>query len=532
MATDRVPSEVELKLEASSPEVLRHIAQLRMLDRFRLRPRRAVRLHSVYFDTRDLALARAGVALRVRRNGRAWEATAKWSGRVARSVHERPELTVALPGPPAAPFTLPDGPLRTELTAVVLGRRLAPILITDIRRLLRDLLPGEGTAAESLAEVALDTVELRGADGHAALPLYFEIEVERRAGRRRDLDDVGRALRQRFGLIPSRASKFARGLAELRGHVFDAPVVASIAAGDTVARAARTVAAAQLARVRMADPGTRLGHDTEAVHQQRVAIRRVRAALRTFAAGVPERLQATLRAELRWIGQELGAVRDIDVQLASLDWHARHLGPAAHHLQSFVHHLQQQRAGRRAALATTLDSRRYFRLLTALERFAASPPPRRVSAEAAQSVAAVGHRALKRAMRKLLERGNAVGELPAADKLHALRIRAKRVRYLLEALRPISGGPGRKLTRQMARLQDVLGRFNDAIVAAAAIRAFRDGPEATGDAAVRQALTALVDAELRRAGVAQSEFARAWRRFSGKATLHLHRGALKRLKSA
>ncbi len=532
MATDRVPTEVELKLEASTADVLGQIAQLRTLDRFRLRPRRAVRLHSVYFDTRDLALARAGVALRVRRSGRAWEATAKWSGRVARTVHERPELTVALPGAPAGPFALPDGPLRTELTAVVLGRRLAPILVTDILRQLRDLLPGEAAAADPLAEVALDTVALRAPDGHAALPLYFEVEVERRAGRRRDLTDFGRALQQRFGLVPSRASKFARGLAELHGHVFDVPRIDSIAAGDTVARAARTIAAAQLARVRMADPGTRLGRDTEAVHQHRVAIRRLRAALRTFAAGVPRRQQTTLRAELRWIGQELGAVRDIDVQLASLDWHARHLGPAAHHLQSFVHHLQERRAALRAALAATLDSRRYFRLLIALERFAASPPPRRASGEAARSVAAVGHRALKRAMRKLVKRGNAVGELPSADKLHALRIRAKRLRYLLEALRPIIGGPGRKLTRQLVRLQDVLGRFNDAIVAAAAIRAFRDGPHATDDAAVRQALTALVDAELRRAGAAQSEFARAWRRFSSKATLQLHRSALKRLKSA
>src|SRR5579862_9295042 len=214
MATDRVPTEVELKLEASTADVLRQIAQLRMLDRFRLRPRRAVRLHSVYFDTRDLALARAGVALRVRRSGRAWEATAKWSGRVARTVHERPELTVALPGAPAGPFTLPDGPLRTELTAVVLGRRLAPVLVTDIHRQLRDLLPGAAAAAEPLAEVALDTVELRGPDGHATLPPYFEVEVERRAGRRRDLNDFGRALQQRFGLVPSRASKFARGLAE------------------------------------------------------------------------------------------------------------------------------------------------------------------------------------------------------------------------------------------------------------------------------------------------------------------------------
>src|ERR1700690_4387605 len=141
MTADRIPTEIEVKLEAASAEILRHVAQLRVLGPYRLRPRRAARLHSVYLDTRGLALARAGIALRVRRAGRVWEATAKWRGRVAGSMHERPELTVARPGGPPVPFILPDGPLRTQLTAVVLGRRLAPILVTDIRRSLRDLLP-------------------------------------------------------------------------------------------------------------------------------------------------------------------------------------------------------------------------------------------------------------------------------------------------------------------------------------------------------------------------------------------------------
>jgi CHAD domain-containing protein len=112
-----------------------------------------------------------------------------------------------------------------------------------------------------------------------------------------------------------------------------------------------------------------------------------------------------------------------------------------------------------------------------------------------------------------------------------LRIRAKRLRYLLEALRPIIGTPGRKLIRQLVRLQDVLGRFNDAMVAAAFVRTFRDGPAATSEPAVRHALTALADAELRRAGAAQSEFARAWRRFTAKSTLRQHRTVLKQLKA-
>jgi inorganic triphosphatase YgiF len=67
-----VPAEIEVKLEAASADALRHVGQLRVLGRFRLRPRGVQHLHSVYLDTRDFALARAGIALRLRRAGRSW----------------------------------------------------------------------------------------------------------------------------------------------------------------------------------------------------------------------------------------------------------------------------------------------------------------------------------------------------------------------------------------------------------------------------------------------------------------------------
>jgi len=533
MAPDEVPAEVEIKLEAVAAEDLDQIAALRVLGPYRLRRRRTAHLHSVYLDTRDFALARTGVALRVRRGEHGWEATAKWSGRVAGALHTRPELTVALPAEPSFPFVLPEGPLRTQLTAVVLGRRLAPIFITEIRRELRDVFPTRGAAGTALAEIALDTVELHTADGAAAAPPYYEVEVEQRAGNTADLTALDDTLRRRFGLAPSRASKFERGLAALYGDVVPAQMATQIAAADSVGLAARKIVAAQLARLRAADPGTRLGHHAEALHEQRVAVRRLRAVIRTAKAGFPPRLRALLQDELRWLGQELGAVRDLDVQLANLRWHAEHNARQdRRRLVGFRRYLERERAKRRAALVGMLDSRRYFRLLGALERFAASPPPRQPRGEAAESIAQVGRQATKRAVRRLLTRGEAIGQVPSAADLHALRIRAKRLRYLLEALRPIAGTPSRKLTKKLVRLQDVLGQFNDAVVAADYVRAYRDGPAAAAGDATRHALTMLSDVELRRAGAAQSDFARAWRRFAGKATLRQRRALLQKLKSA
>ena len=120
----------------------------------------------------------------------------------------------------------------------------------------------------------------------------------------------------------------------------------------------------------------------------------------------------------------------------------------------------------------------------------------------------------------------------AVTELHDMRIAAKRLRYVLEALKPITGAPGRRLARQLARLQDVLGRFNDAMVAAGAVRAYVETHGDRLDRRVRDALNAVGDAELRRAGAAQAQFHRAWDRFAGKATRRRRRALLAALKSA
>lgn len=505
---DAIPPEIEVKLSAADLDVLAALARLRTLGPYRLVPRPTLALDSIYLDTRDHALTRAGVALRLRNTGSGWEATAKWTGSVHGALHERPELTVELPAQPKLPFALPAGPLRLHLAALVLGRRLAPILRTDIERRRLDLQPAGG--ARVLAELALDAVQLRNAAGEPAGSPYCEVEIERRDGTTDDLTACHHLLQDQFGLVPAAASKFGRAYTVLYG---DVPVQAPLRGDDSVAIAARKIVAVLLARLRACDPGTRRGRDPESLHQLRVTVRRLRAALRTYGAALPARRRAALNDELRWLGQELGRVRDLDVQLANLLWHRQRLSPAARHrLDGFRRSMAIECAERRLALGALLDGRRYRTLLLQLERFALGPLPARVRGNAAEPVARVGRRAVKRVLRKILARGKAIGELPEAKDLHALRLRAKRLRYLLEALSPITGRPGRRVTGQLAKLQEVLGRFNDAMVAAAALRA-----EHTADDGGAP-LAALADDELRRAGAAQADFHRAWRRFSAKKT--------------
>ena len=193
--------------------------------------------------------------------------------------------------------------------------------------------------------------------------------------------------------------------------------------------------------------------------------------------------------------------------------------------------LRRQRLAALAALQQVFASARYTRLLLALER-AATPPRRPATGAGGEPIARAGRRAIKRATGKLRKLGDAIEELPHADDLHTLRIRAKRLRYVLEALKPITGRDGRRLTKQLVRLQDVLGRFNDAMVAATTVRRYRDALPAPLPVPTRAALSTMADAELRRAGAAQAQFHRAWRRFTEKGARRRLRALLETLDDA
>jgi inorganic triphosphatase YgiF len=517
-----VPSEVEAKLLVPAGGDLRPLAQLERLGRYAVRPRDVARLHSVYLDTADLALARQGIALRVRRQAGSWEATAKWAGTVRGDVHDRPELTVPLARAPRFPFTPPPGPLAMHLAALIAGRPVVPILITDITRRRADILRlPAGPRAEAVAELALDRVHLRGPASAAAAAVYSEVEIELRQGSRRDVTSIARLFRQQFGLLPSTQSKFARGVALLYRGKIPTPRATAVVADDTLESAARKTIGAHLRRLRLYDPEVRRGHEAEALHDMRVACRRLRAAVNAFESGIPKRLHKYLKDELEWLGQLLGGVRDFDVQLELLERYcAATPSDPGGGLAGLRTYMEGERAQRRGRMLEGLNSPRYFRLLVRMEDFTrVRTRSRNRTGASKDSVAAVGRKAIKKAFRRLLKRGRAIGPAPTDEDLHALRIRAKRIRYLLEFLREVVGKPGRRLVKDLVRLQDLLGNHHDAVVAAEFIRRYVEGPGAQASAESFLSLGAFMGEERRLADAARGDFETAWARFARKRTV-------------
>jgi CHAD domain-containing protein len=215
-----------------------------------------------------------------------------------------------------------------------------------------------------------------------------------------------------------------------------------------------------------------LDDEPDAVHQMRVATRRIRSALATCRRLLDRDRTEPIRAELRWLGQVLGRARDAEVMQERLsDLLAEQppdlvLGPVPQRLRVETH--ERHRAAL-DELARVLAEPRYRSLAGDLERLAAAAPFRRRARRSSARVlpALVGDAARR------VDRAATSVELDSADRdrrLHDVRKAAKRARYAAESARPAVGKPARKLARRMEQLQELLGEHQDAVEAQRVLR--------------------------------------------------------------
>jgi CHAD domain-containing protein len=214
--------------------------------------------------------------------------------------------------------------------------------------------------------------------------------------------------------------------------------------------------------------------DTEAVHQMRVAVRRLRSALALFRRAVACAEVAAAKADLGALGRALGPARDWDVFATGTG----EAVAAAFPDDAAVLRLLAAAGRRRDAcydeLARVLASPGFRRLGITLATLAAARPWER-GADARQagtlevSLSEYAARALTRRLRHLTAYGDDISGLPG-DTLHAIRLRAKRLRYGIEIFAPLyPRREVRRYTRRLAALQEWLGHLNDGSVAAALI---------------------------------------------------------------
>ena len=470
------------------------------------------RLQAAYHDTADRTLAKAGVALRLRREGPRWVQTLKATGGDAMT---RLEHNVERPGRAAAPPPLdlslhagtPAGVRLAEVLAGAGDAALACQFGTDIRRLSRRM-----RSHGAMLELAFDTGRVQA--GAQAQPLC-ELEFELLRGSPAALLACARPWVVRHGLWLDTRSKAERGDLLARGLPYTPArkaVAVRLAADMTPAVARRAVlqACAQQVLPNASQVASGL-FDDEHLHQLRVGLRRLRVALALFD-GDGDAQASSLAVASGELFRELGAARDQAAIGAPLRAQLEQAIAAAG--LSLVAPSLPRAAGADPALAVRSAAAQAL-LLDLLESTlpdAAAPGDAGESSLPAMLAARLDrwHRQVRRAARDFAGLDDAAR--------HRLRKRVKRLRYALEFAQALYGP--KKLARYLRTLtdlQDRLGALNDVGVA---IAAFRAAPSA--DAAVAFALGWLVarrDALAAACAPALDAFAQAQRPWRAKRSM-------------
>lgn len=232
------------------------------------------------------------------------------------------------------------------------------------------------------------------------------------------------------------------------------------------------------------------------IHQTRVSLRRLRAALATFSKHLSADERSWLAGEARRLAQALGPARDWDVFLSRVLAPVEAVRPGDADLAALRRYCEGERGRVIAAARTTFFDARADAFVAGLDEWLAD---RRKGKDAPGDtpLTKIAPRLLDKRHRKVRKAGRKLAEASVEDR-HRLRIAVKKLRYAIEFLTPVYG---RKTARPMlaaaTRMQDVLGDLNDVAVTEARLAAIAEAVEGTRDAAAIRAAVTLVAAATR-----------------------------------
>lgn len=272
-------------------------------------------------------------------------------------------------------------------------------------------------------------------------------------------------------------------------------------------------------RIRAMDGPVRLDA-ADAVHKMRVATRRLRSALATFAPLVRAEVVRPLGDELRWLAAELGAVRDAEV-LRTRVRAALEAGTGGGDAEAAGIADDELSALHRAAhdrLLVELDGKRYRALVAALDELVTSPPLTERAAEPAEeALPPLVARSFKRVRRLVRAADATADEAEREELMHDARKAAKRSRYAAETVEPVFGTDAAAFAEAMEAVQEALGEHQDSVLAQERLRDLARDTPSTEAAFLYGRLHALEEIQ---AGRSRKRFDTTWKAARRKA---LHR---------
>lgn len=497
-------AETELKL-ALSPSVAETVFSLPVFTQRRSGELRSQRLVSTYYDTPGKDLARRGVSLRVRRADEKRIQTVKSAGGsgVANSRGEW-EWPIERSTPDLG--LLKDAPI-AKLLADVSEEQLEPVVVTDVVRTTQSLeIDGD------VVEAALDLGSIIA--GKARQDIR-ELELELRQGTPGSLYRLALELNSAVPFDIEVESKAARGFRLKEGLPPQAskPSPMRLNSDDPAIQALRAIMRETLGHLLTNQPAALAG-DPEGVHQVRIAVRRIRSALRLFSPHLEQHATRLFEDELRRVGRTIGEARDWDVFCDEILPQVSETAEARKCAGMMRAPAEARRAAAHERCVRQLQDPSFRALVLGLAAWIE---------EGRADSAQVGDKILKRDMKDIAEklldgldakatkRGRAVRPDAEAAELHPLRKSLKKLRYSAEFLQSIFP-PKRanRFLRHLKNLQDALGEINDAAMATR----LAEGLAADKRLELAPSVAAISSAQGRAARGAMKALVKLWRAYS------------------
>ena len=434
--------ETELKLRMT-PEQLAKLRRHALFKKHQSAAPVTRRLHNVYFDTPELELHQRKMALRLRRVGGHWLQTLKGGGSVKAGLHQRDEWEM-----PVARAKLDFSLLSDEQLPFAMREKLRPVFTTDFYRSAR-LINWQGAVIEVCMDRGWVKTERR------SMPIC-EVELELKSGESRQLFELAETLLDIVSFELETVSKAEKGFRLLAGFVTQ-PVkgeLPELIQTDNLTDRLQSLIWACLLHFQGNLHGVLCAsHDAEYVHQMRVALRRLRVALRMAEKIRADEELSFLRDALAKLAVALGKIREWDVFIAQIILPMNASGD-----HGLLEYSEQQRVDCYAA--PCIQPRELQHLLL---RFAIwmNTDYWRLAEQGAPRMLDFSNEYLQRLYKRYKRAG-----LQDASQLHALRIQLKKLRYSAEFFSALyDRHKVKSYLGALGKVQELLGFINDIYVA-------------------------------------------------------------------
>ena len=420
-------------------------------------------LNSVYFDSEDRSLREHGLTLRVRQIGAKRVQTIK-SVDQGSDWLERSEWEQTIQGDQPDLTSLTDAALRPILSDGVCSA-LKPVFETRIERTTYN----RNEKGANIV-VAVDEGQIVANGSSCAVS---EIELELKEGNTAELFEIARAINE---IVPARLdvkSKSERGydLVDRKLVSVEKACNPSIGSGTTAGRAFTMIGRSCLRHLVANTPAT-IKRDVEALHQMRVALRRLRASISLFSDFLDDDKIVAIKVDLRWLAHEFSPARNLDTHIFEVLKPLRKQHPKEPGLVSIGKMFGRQRLKCYQGVRQAVQSARFRRLvLETAEWIEAGPwtrsedPLKQARRQLPIEVYAVEQ--LSRRFGKIKRRGRKLVKFNP-EKLHKFRIQVKKARYAGEFFSSMyidkrSVKRRKKVFSSLTQLQNSLGRMNDIV---------------------------------------------------------------------